>query len=218
VLGFAQLLRLRAGQSDADEQRRQIDLIEQGGRHLLALVEDVLDLSRIERGHLDLNLQPLPLAPQLAQAVAMAAPLAQQAGVTLELQPPADDSAAVRADALRLNQVLHNLLGHAIKYNQRGGTVGVRWRAEPAPEGAPAVPGQPGWRIEVRDTGPGLTTEQQAHLFEPFNRLGFAQSAVPGTGLGLVLSRWFAEHMGGRMAVDSTPGAGSCFSVWLPAG
>jgi PAS domain S-box-containing protein len=217
VLGFAQLLKMRVGQADAEEQRQQLDLIEQGGRHLLELVEDVLDLSRIERGHLELDLKRLPLAPVLAQAVALVTPLAQQVGLTLRLDAPPADAAEVRADALRLKQVLHNLLGNAIKYNRPGGTVDVRWRAAPAPEGAAATPGQPGWCIEVQDSGPGLSPEQQAHLFEPFNRLGQAQSSVPGTGLGLVLSRWFVEHMGGRIAVDSAPGAGSTFAVWLPA-
>ncbi len=218
VLGFAQLLRWRIGQPGADlaEQRRQIELIEQGGRHLLALVEDVLDLSRVERGQLDMSLQPVALAPLLSQAVALVEPLARQEGLQISLKPPPEE-ATVRADPLRLSQVLNNLLANAIKYNRPAGSVMVHWRRDEAIAADTGETARGGWRIEVQDTGRGLSAEQQAHLFEPFNRLGHENSAIAGTGLGLVLSRRFVEQMGGRLTVSSEVGAGSTFSVWLPS-
>jgi signal transduction histidine kinase len=113
---------------------------------------------------------------------------------------------AVRADALRLRQVLGNLLSNAIKYNRRGGE--VRLAAER--RGAQVA-------IEIADTGVGLSADQIGRLFLPFERLGAERGAVVGTGLGLALSRQLVEAMGGRIEVRSTPGQGSCFTVWLPA-
>ncbi|MDP2007437.1 MAG: ATP-binding protein [Rubrivivax sp.] len=205
VLGFAQLLSAGDGRLSPATQRDYVRRIEEGGWHLLELVNDVLDLARVESGQLAMALQPVPLAAVLQRAADSMAALAQRRGLPLHLAPvPAH--AAVQADPQRLRDVLVNLLGNAIKYNRPGGDVRVELGAGPGV-----------WRIAVVDSGIGMSTEQQGQLFEPFNRLGHANSAIEGSGLGLVLTRWYVEMMGGRLEVRSEPGVGSRFTVELPA-
>jgi len=204
ILGFAQLLVARTDPPLAPEQRQQIGHIEQAGWHLLEMVNDMLDLTRIEAGQLELHPQPVALGGVVSAAGAMVARQAQEAQVELAAEP-VDAAAVVEADPVRLRQVLVNLLSNAIKYNRKGGRVDIS--VEPA--GA-------GWHLRVTDTGLGMNEEQLAHLFEPFNRLGRGQSAIEGTGIGLVVTRWLVEAMGGTIAVRSTPGAGSSFVVRLP--
>ena len=175
------------------------------------MINDVLDLSRLEAGSLRLTLAPLSLADLAQEAIAMVEPGALQAGVALELSlsPQAD---RVQADPVRLRQVLINLLGNAVKYNRRGGKVVLRTR--------PGAVGEV--TIEVEDTGIGMAEGQLAELFTPFNRLGREHSALAGTpgaqgtGIGLVICRKLAELMGGELGVVSQPGAGSLFSLTLP--
>jgi PAS domain S-box-containing protein len=222
ILGFAQLLQLRhddparmaqaAALPTADEHAREGAWMRQivaSGRHLLALMDDILDLSSAQTGQMPLHLQPLPLAPLLAEACAMLAVQTQEAEVTLALDAvPAAPALAVRADRKRLLQIASNLVGNAIKYNRRGGW--VRLDARALPDG----------RVEfgVADSGPGLTLEQQARLFQPFERLGAQVGPVEGTGLGLALCRQLAEAMGGEVGVTSQPGQGARFWVRLPGG
>jgi signal transduction histidine kinase len=155
-----------------------------------------------------LHLQPLPLQPLLAEACAMLLPQAQQAGVTVALDAvPAAPALPVRGDRKRLLQIASNLVGNAIKYNRPGGW--VRLDAAALPDG----------RVEfgVADSGPGLSLEQQARLFQPFERLGAQGGPVAGTGLGLALCRQLSEAMGGEVGVSSRPGEGARFWVRLPA-
>jgi signal transduction histidine kinase len=204
VLGFSQLLRLDTSQPLSPQQREKVDLIESAGAHLLAVIGDVLDLSRIESGSMTVSLEPLQLATLVADAQALVSSLAAQHGVTL---PTAQLPAGVRviADRVRLRQVLVNLLSNAIKYNRADGRVEVRsWC-----EGDTVA-------IEVADTGMGMTPQQLDHLFEPFNRLGAERGNREGTGIGLVIVNRLVELMNGRLTVDSTPGTGSRFCVWLP--
>jgi PAS domain S-box-containing protein len=204
ILGFAQLLVARPDPALAPEQREQLGYIEQAGWHVLEMVNDMLDLARIEAGQLELHSQAVALGGVVAAAQAMVARQAQEAQVELAAAP-VDAAAVVEADPVRLRQVLVNLLSNAIKYNRKGGRVDIA--VEPA--GA-------GWHLRVTDTGLGMNEEQLAHLFEPFNRLGRGQSAIEGTGIGLVVTRWLVEAMGGTIAVRSAPGAGSSFVVRLP--
>jgi PAS domain S-box-containing protein len=200
ILGFAQLLALpRPHQDEADRQR--VQQIEQAGWHLLALIDDVLDLSRIEAGAMTVSLEPVAPAEVAAQALQMAAPQAQRLGVALEPLP--DGAPWVQADRRRLLQVLGNLLSNGIKYNRAGGRVALHWRAE-----ADEV------RLEVADTGRGMSPEQLAQLFVPFTR--FDTGTVEGTGIGLVITRRLVELMGGRLEVQSRLGEGSRFTVVLP--
>ena len=211
VLGFAQLLLMEAAQPLTPQQRLRVSHIEHAGAHLRAMVNDVLDLSRIESGGMPLASESVGLPELVQESLALVAHTARDAGVRLEVAPPPvrDRTDHVRADHLRLRQVLVNLLSNAIKYNRPDGSVTVRWSA--AAEGGMV-------RLQVSDTGQGLSVEQCAHLFEPFNRLGAERSSVEGTGIGLVVTQRLVHLMGGAISVDSVPGAGSCFSVSLPAG
>jgi len=201
VLGFAQLL----GQDPQlpELQRSWADQILDSGRHLLALVEDVLDLSRAESGEFRIALQSVDVAEALSGAWSKVAGQAEAAGISLRsgLTP----GLKVGADPQRLRQVLINLLSNAVKYNRPGGRVELRTAAD----GNQVL-------IEVADTGPGLDPDQRQRLFQPFDRLGAERGPQPGTGLGLALSRELVRAMGGSIEVQSAPGEGSCFGVRLP--
>ncbi len=206
VLGFTQLLEHDgAGRLDA-QQRTRLAHIRSAGNHLLALIDEVLDLSALEAGSLPLALRPVELDPVLDEVRQWLAPLAAQGGVALQLQAT---PAWVHADARRLRQVVSNLLSNAIKYNHRGGQ--VQLQVQPV-----AAAGVAGWELAVRDTGRGLSAEQQAHLFEPFNRLGAERDGIEGRGIGLVTVRQLVQVMGGRLQLQSRVGEGSEFRVWLP--
>ena len=204
VIGFAQLLRLdSAGYLNAT-QRRHVERIETAGSHLLGIISDVLDLSRIEAGNLPLSPEPSRPSALLSDACHLVETQARQAGILVHAPHLADDP-AVCVDPMRLRQVLVNLLSNAIKYNRPQGQVTPRvWR-----QGDEVA-------FAIEDTGPGLTAEQQAHLFEPFNRLGAERSGIEGTGIGLVIVRKLLEAMNGRLEVISTPGQGSRFIAWVP--
>jgi PAS domain S-box-containing protein len=204
VLGFAQLLRMNSQEPLSEHQREQVQHIERAGLHLLGMINDVLDLSRIEEGALSLQPELLVLSTVVQEALALLVPAAQEGAVALQIEP-SDERQIVRADRLRLRQVLVNLVSNAVKYNHRGGEVLVGWR----------VDGQR-VRVSVSDTGPGLNPAQLGHLFEPFNRLGAERSRVEGAGIGLVVTRRLVQLMQGELQVESRPGQGSCFSVLLP--
>ncbi len=205
VIGFATLMLTDTRQALAPTQREYLGHIRQSGEHLLALINDLLDMSSIESGRIEAKLENVAADGLLDAVVAGLRDQAQRAGVALD-PGRAPSGLGVRADPVRLKQVLFNLVSNAIKYNREGGTVTLRV----TPDGSDV-------RIDVQDSGEGLSTEQQAHLFEPFNRLGAERRRIPGTGIGLTISKFLVELMGGRIAVTSTPGHGSLFSVRLPA-
>jgi PAS domain S-box-containing protein len=223
ILGFAQLLRLDRSALQSPVQRAHLERIHQSGEHLLALVNDVLDLSRIEAGQMRLSIEAVNLAALTEECQAMLAGLAAarevvmatrassaaQRGLALDPRAASTETDApgvpwVQADRLRLKQVLLNLLSNAIKYNRPGGEVALSWRADG---------GQ--WQLRIADTGRGMTAEQLAHLFEPFNRLGVERSRIEGTGIGLVVARGLTELMGGQLNVDSTAGRGTVITLSL---
>ena len=206
MLGFAQLLE-HDGTDRLDAlQRERLARIRSAGSHLLALIDEVLDLSAVEAGSLPLALQPVELDPVLDEVRQWLAPLADAGGIALQL---ASTRACVRADARRLRQVLSNLISNAIKYNRRGGRVELRSQRV-------VLDGVPGWELAVRDTGRGLSAEQQSHLFEPFNRLGVEREGIEGRGIGLATVHHLVQAMGGRLQLQSRLGEGSEFCVWLP--
>jgi hypothetical protein len=206
VLGFAQLMEIDADPPLPVAQRRRLALIRQSGDHLLALIDDLLDLTSIEAGRVPLALGAVALGPLVDDGLAMVQAAAGRHDLRLRREP-ADASAELCAwaDRRRLRQVLLNLLTNAVKYNRPGGSVTVRLDTI----GASA-------RLQVQDTGMGLTPDECAHLFEPFNRLRQAKGEIEGTGIGLTLSRGLVTLMGGTIEVQSTPGVGSSFSVLLP--
>jgi PAS domain S-box-containing protein len=207
ILGFAQLLDAQSGERLPPAQRDWLRRLSQAGWHLLDMINDVLDLSRIESDALELAHGQVDLHESVISSVAMVESTAVRRGVTLvsELEP---DARFALGDAVRVRQVLLNLLSNAVKYNREGGRVVVHCRR-----------GRAGTlEVEVSDTGLGLDDEQLALLFEPFNRLGRERSGVEGTGIGLTIARRLAELMGGRLEVHTAPGEGSSFTLVLPAG
>ncbi|MBZ9559956.1 MULTISPECIES: GAF domain-containing protein [unclassified Modicisalibacter] len=199
ILGFAQLL--ASGRRDplSARQQRQIAQIRSSGEHLLTLINDILDLARIEAGHMTLSLEPVCLAAVCREAMETLEPLARDADIALQA-PALQGPTLVRADATRLKQVLLNLLSNAIKYNRPQGRVALAIEVH-----ADTV------RLSVEDTGSGVDAERLDELFEPFNRLGAESSAIEGTGIGLALTRQLVERMHGRIGVNSEPGRGSRF-------
>lgn len=203
VLGYAQLLRMerRASPNVLNNAAE----IEKAGRHLLALVNDILDLARIESGRLEMIIEDVALAEILADCRKLVESQAQARGMALEL-PQA--RAVLRADRVRLTQALLNLLSNAVKYNSNGGRIAVR---EEAREGGR-------WRISITDTGPGIPAARIGELFQPFNRLGAEGGSIEGTGIGLVITKTLIESMAGNIGVDSVEGLGSTFWIELPPG
>jgi len=202
ILGFAQLLEL--DQLSAD-QASSVDQIQVAGRHLLALINEVLDISRIEAGRVSLSTEPVEVGDVLDEVATLLAPVAEASDVELSVDTGAPRALRVHADRQRLVQVLLNLGSNAVKYNSRGGS--VAFRTSTGDNGRV--------RLEVRDTGPGIAHEQQDQLFVPFSRLGAERSGVEGTGVGLALSKQLVEVMGGAIGVDSVPGYGSTFWIEL---
>jgi len=202
ILGFAQLLEIDLQQGP---HSAYVVHILGASRHLLGLIDEVLDIARIESGEMKLEVAPQSLLPVVEELRELIAPLAREHEVTLHL----DDSLAglaVLADQRRLRQVLLNLLSNAVKYNRAGGAVYLC-----AEQRADEI-----W-LMVRDTGGGIAPELQARLFTPFERLDADQGPIQGTGLGLAVSRQLALCMGGDIEVQSAPGEGSTFALRLPA-
>lgn len=204
VLGYAQLLTMDEHVSqDTLENAVQI---EKAGRHLLSLVNHILDLARIESGAMDMNLEDVTLAEVLEDCQSLIGPMARARSIELALPPPQELAEVLRADRTRLAQALLNLLSNAIKYNREGGRVSVH--------GAMLAQGR--YRILVADTGAGLTPERVGSLFQHFNRLGAERGHIEGSGIGLVITKALVEAMHGAMGVDSVPGHGSSFWIDLP--
>jgi signal transduction histidine kinase/putative methionine-R-sulfoxide reductase with GAF domain/ActR/RegA family two-component response regulator len=201
ILGFAQLLELDL---ESPEQQESVTQILRAGRHLLGLINEILDISRIEAGRLQLSLEPVPLHETVRQAIELVQPSAADAHVTVRAEA-IGPAVHVLADRQRLQQVLLNLLSNGVKYNHSGGTVTV----------VCAAPQASRLRIEVRDTGPGIAADKLARLFTPFDRLGAEGSAIEGTGLGLALSKSLVEAMGGTLQARSEVARGSTFAVEL---
>ncbi|MRV73402.1 response regulator [Duganella sp. FT92W] len=205
ILGFAQILTSDKLPSTLAQKKEFANHILKSGRHLLTLINEILDLAKIESGAVALSMEPVDLGEILQECQTMTAPLAGNRGIRLLFPPRCEINVA--ADRTRLKQILLNLLSNAIKYNREGGAVVVDCSMQ-APDMA---------RLSVQDTGMGLKPEQIAQLFQPFNRLGQETGAEEGTGIGLVVTKRLVELMGGVIGVSSSQGVGSMFWIELRA-
>lgn len=203
ILGFAQLMATDSP-PPTPSQQASIDQILRAGWHLLELINEVLDLAKIESGRASLSLESISLPEALAECQDMVVPLAQKRGVHMTF-PRFDAPCFVRADRTRLKQVLINLLSNAIKYNREHGMVEVHCSVSTLERVS----------VGVRDTGAGLLPDQLKQLFQPFNRLGQEAGHEDGTGIGLVVAKRLIELMGGAIGVESTVGVGSTFWIEL---
>jgi signal transduction histidine kinase/ActR/RegA family two-component response regulator len=213
ILGFAQILADDKLPTTLEQKKEFAGHILKSGRHLLTLINEILDLAKVEAGALTLSMEPVSPADILAECRTIIEPLAAARGIRVQF-PAAGDPAAgapedatgqVAADRTRLKQVLLNLLSNAVKYNREGGTVTV----------ACTACGPDRLRLSVQDTGMGLRPDQVAALFQPFNRLGQENGAQEGTGIGLVFTRRLVELMKGEIGVTSSPGVGTTFWIEL---
>ena len=201
IIGFSQLLEY----DDAldEEQQDNVQEILKAGNHLLELINEVLDLARVESGRLSLSLEAVALGPVVEECLSLTEALARQHGIELHYDTP--EEVWVRADRTRLKQVLLNLLTNAVKYNREQGEVHLRFEVR-----------EDRLRLRVTDTGHGIPPEKLEGLFEPFNRLGAENGEVEGTGIGLTITRRIMEMMGGSVEVESEVGVGSTFWLELP--
>jgi CheY-like chemotaxis protein len=204
VIGFAQLLELEGVGPGQEEAVRQIL---SGARHLLDLINEVLEITRIETGHLPLSTESVDVADVIASTVSLLQPLAQRRGVTIETHTELGVPEFLLADRSRVGQVLLNFLSNAIKYNREEGTVTVTLTQGAAGHS----------RVSVTDQGHGIPASKLHLLFTPFERLGAEATAVEGTGLGLAVCKGLIEAMHGTIGAESVPGKGSTFWIELPA-
>jgi len=207
ILGFTGLMLMRLPGPLTETQERQLTHVQNSGRHLLALINDLLDLARIESGHADLVLEDVDTIAVFDEVAATLRPAAESRGLSLAVRPAPVPTVA-RADRRALRQVALNLLGNAVKFTTQGG---VQVRTEPARREGRAM-----LAIAVADTGVGIAPEDQARLFQAFVQVGDRRLREQGTGLGLHLSLKLVEQMGGALTLHSEPGAGSTFTLWLP--
>ena len=208
ILGFGQLLEADPRMPLAPRQAESVREILHAGRHLLELINEVLDLARIESGRLELSLEPVQLDLMIRECLTLMRPLAEQRQISLACDPACPVN--IRADTIRLRQVLLNLLSNAVKYNRIGGSVQVACHVVCNNPGVGHV------RVAVTDTGRGISAEMLPRLFRPFERLEPAYDGTEGTGVGLAISKKLVEAMQGSIGVESVAGEGSTFWIELP--
>ena len=219
IMGFGQLLTMEKAPPLTESQHESVEEIIKAGDHLLILINEVLDLSRIESGRIDLSVETVVLGEVMNESLQLITPLAQKRGVEISASRNGVDlsldelflqKGSVRADRSRLRQVFLNLLSNAVKYNRKNGRIIIACHYPDNKSDDSLV------RISITDTGSGMTPEQQSQLFQSFNRLGAEQSDIEGTGIGLVITKNIVELMGGNIGVNSQKGKGSTFWVELP--
>ncbi|MCP4376091.1 MAG: EAL domain-containing protein [bacterium] len=201
ILGFSQLL--ESDQNFDQQQQARASAIFNAGQHLLSLINEILDLSRLEAGNIEVSIEMVSLEATIKDCIALVKDMATDRAVTIDLNPADCQGVMVEADTTRLKQVLLNLLSNAVKYNREDGRVRIGVSLDK--QGLAC--------ISIEDTGPGIEPDRLGELFEPFNRLGAELTETEGTGIGLLITKQLVELMRGELEVDSKPGHGSTFSV-----
>lgn len=201
IIGFGQILEIDVKDEGAKGHVKEII---SAGYHLLSLINDVLDLSAIEAGRLNMSMDNVVIGQALSECYSLIMPVAEKRNINFNKPAAACDNCRVSADFMRLKQVFLNLLSNAVKYNRDGGSVSIRCEDN-----------QGRIRIIVSDTGIGLSAEQQQQLFQEFNRVGAENTSIEGTGIGLVITRKLVESMNGKIGVESEQGKGSSFWIEL---
>ncbi|MBB6733114.1 response regulator [Cohnella zeiphila] len=210
IIGYSEMLKEEAEEKDEPEFAADLGRIHHAGKHLLMLINDILDLSKIEAGRMSLYLEECDLPQLIRETVTTVRPMVEAGGNRLEIEAALG---RMRTDTTKLRQILYNLLSNAAKFTQ-GGTIRLELIPEPEPETAG---GPPGYSFRVRDTGIGMTEDQVDRLFQAFIQADSSTTRqYGGTGLGLAITRKLCEMLGGSIAVESAPGRGSAFTVWLP--
>ncbi len=206
ILGFGQLLELNSDHSLSDNEKDYISQILSGGKHLLGLIDDILDLAHIESGKMELVIDNVCAMNIVSECRSLMSVIAKEYGIEIIVLGEVNKTLQVRSDRARFKQVTTNLLSNAIKYNRKNGKVTVRYKKTPANM----------LRIEVTDTGYGIPENKLSELFKPFNRLGAEQTDIEGTGIGLVVCKDLIELMNGTIGVVSNVGEGSTFWFEVP--
>jgi signal transduction histidine kinase len=220
IIGYAELLDLRIAGSLADEQRQQLVRIRESAHHLLGLVNEVLDLAKGEAGRLSLTCGPASAADVVDSALALVQPTAEARALTLSrVEEPSAQPITYHGDEARVRQILVNLLTNAVKFTPAGGRATITYGRTDRPAQEARLPGGGPWiYIRVADTGRGIPKEQLSRIFDPFVQVQSGHTRpADGSGLGLTISRRLAHMMNGDITVQSEPGAGSTFTLWLPA-
>lgn len=201
ILGFTQLMGMDAENPLADYQKKNLEHISSAGKHLLELINEVLDLSKIESGKVRIAMKPVNLTEVVKDVIALAKPLADPNGISIECQNSSGDDYFVEADRLRLSQVVLNLISNAIKYNKPNGSIVVSFEKR----------GNNKMRLGVRDTGRGISSKETGEMFKPFERFNVDYEKIEGTGIGLAISKQLVEKMNGTIGFESVVGEGSFF-------
>ncbi|AKV00518.1 PAS family protein [Labilithrix luteola] len=206
ILGFAQLLQRDKKEPLSDRHRERVSQILKGGEHLLRLIDDILDLSRIEAGRVSISTEPVKVADVLEEIRATLTPIAALQGILVDVDAIPFDLPMISADRTRFVQILMNFGSNAIKYNRPSGQVSF----------TVSLPAVDRLRVSVKDTGMGIPSDKQDKLFQPFQRAGQETGPIEGTGIGLVITKRLAGLMNGDVGFESTAGQGSTFWVDIP--
>jgi len=206
ILGFTQLLEMNAQSKLSAIEKKNLEMISSAGNHLLELINEVLDLSKVESGDLELSVETVDLVPIVDNVISISKSLSDEKIVSLEYQQVPVDSCFVEADPLRLKQVVLNLISNAIKFNKPNGSVIVSYEKQ---DGGMM-------RLGIKDTGSGISEDKKDKLFKPFERLGMQPEQIEGTGIGLTITKQLVELMNGTIGFESTAGEGSFFYVNFP--